>query len=367
MIYIDNAATSKRKPIGVILSAINEIFHSANAGRGGHKASIRTALKIEKVRRIIEENFFEGNVIFTKNCTEALNLAICGSKIYGQVVTSVYEHNSVLRTLKRKEKEGKIKLKIIYPENGDLLPQLKVALKEKTSMVVFSGMSNVTGEKIDISRLAEVVKKTSKAIFVADLAQSAGHIEFDYSNVDVITCSGHKGLHGLQGSGFMLAKKNLVFEPLIVGGTGTSGNNLELPKEIPEGLEAGTLNAIGIVSLGKGIEYTFKHRDRIRKKMTTYTERFSNGLKKIDGVIVYSAENGIVLCNVLNKTSEETADFLSVKYGICVRGGIHCAPLIHAKNGTEKSGAVRFSFGINNNFLHLLYALFAMKKIAQTK
>ena len=366
MIYIDNAATTKRKPIGVIFSAVNEILHPANAGRGGHKASIRTALKIEKVRSIIEEKFFEGNVIFTKNCTEALNLAICGTKLYGQVVTSVYEHNSVLRTLRRKEKEGKIKLKIIYPENGDLLPQLKLALKEKTSMAVFSGMSNVTGEKIDISRLAETVKKMSNAVFVADLAQSAGHLDFDYTNVDIITCSGHKGLHGLQGSGFMLAKKNLVFEPLVTGGTGTSGNNLDAPKEIPEGLEAGTLNAIGIVSLGKGIEYTFKHKNSIQKRLIRYTKKFSEGLKKIDNVIVYSAENGIVLCNVLNKTSEETADLLSVKYGICVRGGIHCAPLIHIKTGTEKSGAVRFSFGINNNFLHVLYALFAMKKIAQT-
>ena len=367
MIYIDNAATTRKKPISVIISAITEILLSANAGRGGHRAGVRTAIRVENTRDIIRKYFFDGNVIFTKNCTEALNLAINGLNLKEQVITSVYEHNSVLRTLKRLELQKKIKLKIIQPENGSLKGPLISALKLKTSMVVLSGMSNVTGEVLPIDDLASEIKKHSDAIVLVDVAQSAGHKKFTYENVDMIACSGHKGLHGLQGSGFLLVKRKISsLIPLITGGTGTSGNNIDIPKEVPEGLEAGTLNAIGIISLGMGVKYTFNKFSVINSRIERYTKFFYNSIKNEKDIKVYSAQNGIILCNVKGLSSETVADTLSKKYRICVRGGIHCAPLIHKFLGTETTGAVRFGFGINNNLIHTLYAAWALKKIAHS-
>ena len=277
MIYIDNAATTRKKPKRVIFSAIKEMLLPANAGRGGHRAGVRTAMKVEASRDAIRRNFFDGNVVFTKNCTEALNIAINGLDLKGQVVTSIYEHNSVLRTLKRLELQKKINLNIIRPENGSLKAPLEKALKIKTAMVVLSGMSNVTGEILPIEELARFVKRNSNAIVLIDMAQSAGHKKFTHEDIDMIACSGHKGLHGLQGSGFLLFKRNMSAPlPLITGGTGTSGNEIDIPKEVPEGLEAGTLNAIGAITLGKGIEYTFNKFDMINRRIERYTNIFYN-------------------------------------------------------------------------------------------
>ncbi len=366
MVYIDNAATSRRKPLSVAMTAAKEILFSANAGRAGHKAGIKTALKIEKTREIIKKTFFDGNVVFTKNCTEALNLGIVGTKPFGQAITTVYDHNSVLRTLKKLELEGKVKMKILYPdENGSFENALKQALKTKTSLVVVTGRSNVTGKETDFSKLAEITKRYSDALFILDAAQTAGHDDYDYKNVDMVASSGHKGLLGPQGTGFLVLRKTIKLYPLVVGGTGTSSNKLEIPVEIPEGMETGTLNAAGIIALGKGTEYAVKHRERINDKIFRLAKRFEEGIKTEKNIETYPCDGGIVLCNVKGKDSSVFADELSEKYGICVRGGLHCAPLMHKYLGTEGRGAVRFSFGNNNNFLDVARAIYAVKKIAR--
>ncbi len=368
MVYIDNSATSRKKPLSVALTAAKEILFSANAGRAGHKAGMKTAKKIEKTREILRKIFFDGNVVFTKNCTEALNLGINGIKPSGQVITTVYDHNSVLRTLKKLELDGKIKLKIISPdENGSFETALKNALKVKTSLVAVTGRSNVNGKKTNFSRLAEITKRYSDAIFLLDAAQTAGHDESDYENVDLIASSGHKGLLGPQGTGFLVIRKNIKLFPLIVGGTGTSSNKLEIPFEIPEGMEAGTLNAAGIIALGKGAAYASKRADIINKKTDRLAKIFLDGIKNERNVEIYPCDGGIVLCNVKGKDSSYLADELSEKYSICVRGGLHCAPLMHKFLGTDGRGAVRFSFGNNNNVFHVLKAIYAVRKIAREK
>lgn len=367
MIYIDNAATSRGKPLSVAVSQAKATVFSANAGRAGHRAGLKAALEIERVRETVRKNFFDGNVIFTKNCTEALNLGIIGCEPRGRVITTVFDHNSVLRTLKRMEIEGKIKLVIVAPDENGFVEPLKKSLTPDTSMVVATARSNVNGKATDVEKLAATVKRYSSAKFFMDAAQSAGHDDYDYENVDMLASSGHKGLLGPQGTGFLLCRNGIEPKPIITGGTGTSGNRLEIPLEIPEGLEAGTLNASGIIALGKGIDYAFANRERINAKINGLCRTFTEGLKKIENVEVYPCDGGIALCNVKGRDSESIADELSAEYGICVRGGIHCAPLMHGYLGTENRGAVRFSFGNNNTVAHVFAALVALKKIARKK
>ena len=367
MIYFDNAATSRKKPLKVLLSAFKENAFSANAGRGGHKAAVKTALKIERTRDIIREKFFDGNVVFTKNCTEAINLALNGLPLYGQAITTCYDHNSVLRTLKRLEERGKIKLTVLAPIGGSFEKPLRDALKrEKTSIVAITGASNVTGKRTNVALLAEIVKKESDAIFLLDAAQTAGHDEMDYKNVDVLCSSGHKGLSGLQGTGFLLFKKNLTIEPLITGGTGTSGHTINIPKEVPEGLEAGTVNASGIISLYYGIQIVFNRREEENERIKRLRKIFISRIKKENNIELYDSDGDIVLLNIKGKQSAETADELSQK-GVFVRGGLHCAPLMHRWLGTIERGAVRFSFGKNIGLFKTLFAARILKKIAQKR
>lgn len=367
MIYFDNSATSRFKPLCVYKSCFQEIRKSANAGRSSHKASIRTALKIEQTRATVCEKFFEGNVIFTKNCTEALNLAILGSKLSKQVITTIYEHNSVLRPLKNLEKKGLITLKIIAPDSVGLINPLTNALGNSTSMVAFSAMSNVTGYALPVAEMAKLIKKLSGALVLVDMAQAAGHIQLDYTNIDMIACSGHKSLHGLQGTGFLLAKENILFNPIIMGGTGTSSLSLDPPIIIPESLEAGTANTIGIAALGEGIKWTMSHFDRLHNKCDYLQQIIINGLEKISGIKIYGVNNGVILFNIDNIPSSEVGDILSDDFGICVRSGLHCAPLMHRYLGTNEKGAVRISIGYNNNYTDAERLVYAIKEIAKTK
>lgn len=365
MIYLDNAATSRKKPIPVLLSALKTAAFSANAGRGGHKAAIRTSLKIEKTREIIREKFFDGEVVFTKNCTEAINLVLTGLPLSGQIITTCFDHNSVLRTVKKLESAGKIRMKVISPREGGFLQPLEEALSAgDTSLVIMSGASNVTGKPLPIEELAALVKKKSKALFVLDAAQTAGHVSYDYKNVDILCASGHKGLLGLQGTGFALFRKNIVCKPLLTGGTGTSSYTIEIPKEVPEGLEAGTLNAVGIISLYYGVRHAFNHMERMERKYLRLRKQFLTILSEQKNIEIYDSDGSIVLCNVKGKSSEEIADELSAK-GVYVRGGLHCAPLMHRYLGTGTRGAIRFSFGENNNFLQVCLAAVIFKKVAQ--
>lgn len=366
MIYLDNAATTRRKPLSVLLSATREMLFSANAGRGGHKASLRVALEVEKTRDIIKDCFFDGNVIFTKNCTEALNLAIVGSEPKKQVITTVFDHNSVLRPLKRLENEGKISLKILTPDKDGFAGPLLEALKKETSLVVMTARSNVNGMRTDVEKMARIVKERSHALFLADLAQSAGYEKLVYDDMDMIAAPGHKGLHGLQGTGFLLVRPNLSLSPIITGGTGTSSLSLTIPLEVPEGMEAGTLNAVGVISLRQGIEHVFHGMERREKRVSFLVTTMKKRLEKEEKVITYPSEGNVVLCNVKGRESAEVCDELSARYGICARGGLHCAPLMHAFLGTGKTGAIRFSFGEGNDLIQTIYASEMLKKIARS-
>lgn len=365
MIYLDNAATTRYKPTCVKVAALKEMYRSANAGRGAHIAAISTAQRIEQCRSTICKHFFEGNVVFTKNCTEALNLGILGVEPADQVISTALEHNSVLRPLHRLSLAGKINLTLLSPNSKSSIEKaLITALKLPTSLVVFTAMSNVTGETLPLEKLCAIVKEHSDAYILVDMAQAAGHLNINYQNIDMIALSGHKSLHGLQGTGFLLCKKNVRLVPILSGGTGTSSLSISTPLDMPDGMEAGTLNSPGICALNSAIDWTFRNYDKINSKVTRLTAALKDGLSSISGLTVYSCQNGLLLCNFAHISCTEVSDYLSRQYGICVRSGLHCAPLMHKHLGTAPLGAVRFSVGYNNTLTDIEKTIDAMLELS---
>ncbi len=365
MIYLDNAATSRYKPFCVKKAALKEICFSANAGRGAHKAAIATAMKIEECRSVIRRYFFDGQVIFTKNCTEALNLGIFGTEPDNQIISTCYEHNSVLRPLQKLSNEKKCSLVLLSPNSNNSIEKALIsALNYPTSIFVISAMSNVTGEIINVEKLCSIVKQNSQAVTLVDVSQAAGHLKLNYKDIDMIAASGHKSLHGIQGSGFLLCKNNIRLSPIIVGGTGTSGLSLTPPTDIPDGMEAGTLNSPAICALKEGVEWTFLNFEKINRKIDRLTDALKDGLSGIDGLKIYGANNGIVLCNFNKLSCSDLSDTLSQTYGICIRSGLHCAPLYHKLLGTAPAGAARFSIGYNNSLTDIEKTVDAMMEIS---
>lgn len=364
MIYFDNAATSFYKPFSVKKAVLHELNHCANPGRSGHSASLRAAMVVAECREEIQKRFFPGNVIFTKNCTEALNLAIFGSAS-GSVVTTVFEHNSVLRPLKKLCDANHRELRIVSPEK-DILTPLVRAIKKDTKLVVITAMSNVTGCCFPIDEIAKEIKKRSDALILVDMAQAAGHIRLKLTDVDMCAFAGHKGLLGPQGTGFLLCREGIDLSPLLYGGTGSHSLLLTQPNALPDGLEAGTLNTPGIAGLREGIKYAYERFDALEKHRKKVFDALRNGMKQIRGVRVLAAENGILTMNFLSLDCSEGADRLN-RYGICVRSGLHCAPFAHKYLGTLPYGAIRFSVGANNTVSDAEAALEAVEKIAHER
>ena len=348
MVYFDNAATTRFKPISVTTAVVKHVVKSANPGRSSHDESINAFLAIDDCREEIARRFFAGRTIFTKNCTEALNLAINGSGLKNRVVTTVMEHNSVLRPLYKLSKLGMIELVIVQPKDGDIIAPVLNAVNKNTSAVIVSAMSNVTGHIIDIDELSNKIKSQSDALFICDMAQAAGHVQYKFDCVDMAAFAGHKSLHGIQGTGFLLVKDHIRLEPLIMGGTGSSTTSLESPKSIPDGMEAGTLNTPGIVALCRGIKWTYRYFDRLNRRIEKVFLHMKEVFERIDNLLLIAAENGIITANIMGMDSSDFAAKLNDN-GIAVRSGLHCAPLAHKYLMTEKSGAVRFSIGYNND------------------
>ena len=363
-IYLDNSATTRYKPKKVVRAVEKELTRSANAGRGGHRESIRTLMKIEECRERVRDITGLSEVVFTKSCTEALNLAIFGLYKGGEIITSVYEHNSVLRPIERLKSKG-ASVTYLLGKNGVIEPDLlKKHITKKTALIVLQEMSNVTGNIQPIESLGSLAMEYGIP-FIVDGAQSLGHVKTNYKGVSCLTASAHKGLYAMQGTGFLAFKKGLDLEPIILGGTGTDGALLTQPKTVPEGYEAGTLGAPGIAGLKEGINFTYSHFEQIAKKTFYLSKTLLDELKKIREVRLYSTfPSGVISFNVGQKSSTEVADFLDANYGICTRPGIHCAPLYHRHLGTLNQGAVRVSLGYDNTEKDLEILLKGVKEFA---
>ena len=370
MIYLDNAATSFYKPEIVkktVLHSINKL--TANPGRSGHKLSQKVAIKIFETREKVKEFFsaFDYDVIFTKNCSEALNIALRGCLNSGDhVIATCYEHNSVLRTLEYLKSKG-VEVDIVATDMEKLPSEIVKKIKTNTRMVVTNMVSNVTGEICDVEAIGEICKERN-ILYLVDGAQSSGHMEIDLQkmNIDLFAFAGHKGLLSLTGVGGLLVKNLEILKPIMFGGTGTESENLIQPHNSVEGFEAGTISTISILSLCAGIEFLQKNFEIILKKEQKLSKYLYFQLKKLDFLKIYSKEDSqnVFSFNVKNVDSSHVANALSDKYGICVRSGLHCAPLVHKKLQTLDIGAVRVSVDFNNTFEEIDKLIFALKEIA---
>lgn len=362
MIYFDNAATGGFKVNAAISAATGVIkFLSANPGRSGHRLSVTGAKIVSDCRNVLSVAFDcdPSRVIFTKNCTEALNTAILGGIKGGRVLTTFLEHNSVLRPLFHLQKQGKINLEILSPDG------LIAALKDSAgvSAVVITAASNVTGEILPVEKIGALAREKN-ALFIVDGAQGGGHIPLKVKayGISCLALAGHKGLGGIMGSGVLLLNDGVEISPLMFGGTGTDTFLTDMPSLYPERLESGTLNLPAIASLLEGVRHTANNLSHIAKTLTTYTERLIAGLKKIPDVTVYSAPNpvGIVSFDLKNYSSEEVADILNTRFDVAVRGGFHCAPKTHEFLKTENAGLIRVSLAVQNSSYEIDYLVKAI-------
>ncbi len=374
MIYFDNSATGYKKPDQVIESTLNALkYLSVNAGRSSHKLSLKGEEFIYKTRKEVANFFgskFTQRVIFTKNCTEALNIAILGTLKSGDhVVTTVYEHNSVLRPLYYLQSKGIITLTIVKPERGNMILESDIlkALNSKTRMVCLTSASNVTGEISDYEAIGALLSKKD-ILFLVDGAQGAGHIYIDTHkhNIDILCVAGHKGLDSVQGVGCLIFNKKVDINPIIFGGSG-SETFAKIPSGYPELLECGTHNLPSIISLYEGILYTKEIIEKKQKHLIKLTGYTIDKLSKIPGVKIYSHQNpiGIVSFSYYDYFSQEIAGILSDKYDIAVRGGFHCAPLTHEFLNTKECGLIRLSFSQFNTLFEIDQFIYALSNIRE--
>ena len=374
IIYFDNSATSFPKPEEVYKASEKAMrIYGANPGRGGHRMAVEASKEIFKVREKVANLFNIKDplrIAFTQNSTYALNFAIksCINK-KGHVITTALEHNSSLRPLFSKRDSGEIELELIYPEkNGEIsIEKIIESIKEDTIAVVVNHISNVTGTIVDIGKIGKITREKG-VMLIVDVSQSAGYLDIDVERdgIDILCFTGHKSLYGLQGSGGIYIREGIDFIPIIEGGTGSFSKLERQPLVMPEGLEAGTLNTLAIVSLGVGIEFIQKVGiENIREHEDRLKQRFLIELKKIPEIEVYGSDNRgpVVTLNIKGIDSGDLAAYLDEEYGILVRGGLHCAPKIHETIGNGENGGVRFSFGFFNTDEEVDYAIKALKEI----
>ena len=356
MIYLDNAATSWPKPSEVLEEMQSVLINYAgNPGRGGHEAALQAARLIYQVRVDLTEFFggeFPTQVIFTSNATHALNQALFGLLRPGDhVITSALEHNAVTRPLWALAQQG-VQVTEISADNelGFALQDFEEAFKENTKLVVTLHASNVTGFVLPIEQIGSIAKAHGVP-YLLDAAQTAGVFPIDLSKlpIDMIAFPGHKGLLGPQGTGGLILAEDISLRPLIYGGTGSLSELDQQPDFLPDALESGTLNGVGIAGLGAGVRYIReKGIDRIRKREQALCQLLIDGLMSIKGVQLYGGIKAeekapIVSFNIGNHDSKYVGFELSKRAEVIARAGLHCAPHAHQTLGTIVQGVIRFS------------------------
>ena len=353
MIYLDNAATTFIKP-SCVLRDLNFCLkkYCGNPGRSSHRLSIMASEAIystrEKVADLLHVNTPE-NVVFTYNATYALNIAIKSfvtEKCH--IITSDFEHNSVIRPLESLKKRLGVEYSTI-DSTVDCATALKHATRDDTRGIICSIASNVIGETLSLQVLSDYARDNSLFLII-DASQAIGHYDINLSETpcDALCAPGHKSLFGIQGSGFVWFKDNQRKDTLIEGGSGSESANIYMPGLLPEGYEAGTLATPAIVSLGSGIDYISKVGiGEINHRLNSLTNALYDRLSNLNNITVYKVGNGLVSFNISSMSSSLVASMLD-KDGICVRGGLHCAPSVHSRLGTMNQGAVRASFSYMN-------------------
>lgn len=377
MIYLDSSATSFLKPPQVAEAVFRSFNTIGNAGRGAHAPTLNASRLIYDTREKLAALFGTpdpSRIAFTCNATEALNIAIHGAIHPGEhVITTACEHNSVLRPLYLKEKEG-TELTIIPADKKGRIRYdlLESSVKSNTSAIVLTHASNLSGNVTDLAFVSNFAKKHG-LLLIVDASQTAGSLPINVvkMGIDILCFTGHKGLFGPQGTGGLYVREGLTLSPLKSGGSGVHSFDRQHPTDMPTALEAGTLNGHGIAGLNAGLDYILSTGVKnIHAKEISLARRFVNGISDISDLKLYGdidapLRTPIISLNIGNISSASVSDILWEDYEICVRAGAHCAPLMHKTFGTEKQGAVRFSFSCFNTETEIDTAIRAMHEIAE--
>ena len=371
MIYFDNSASSFVKPKSVqktVLNALN--LYTANPGRSGHKQALKTAIEVENVRNIVAHHVgtTADNIVFTLNCTDALNLAILGSfPPGGHVICTENEHNSVVRPLEHlKQCDSSFSYSVATQtqKNGITWQDIEKHLTDKTYMVICNHISNVNGDVANIVDIGKHLKELN-ITFLVDAAQSGGHFRYDMQEmgISMLALAPHKGFYAPQGVGCLCLDGKTKLQPIRFGGTGTNSLEFIQPETSPERYESGTINTPAILGFGEGVKFVEENFKYIQEKLEDLTTYLHYELSKLPIDIYTKTENtsGVLAFNIPNVDSTEVATYLDEKWNICVRSGYHCAPLKHQALGTLDQGAVRVSLSFFNTYQEVEKFIFAIK------
>lgn len=378
-IYLDNAATSFPKPPQVIEAVERTLRqNAANPGRGGHQLSLQAGRLVMECREAVARFFGiddSSRIAFTANATEAINLGLFGVLRPGdRVVTTSMEHNAVVRPLKALNDQGVEVVRVKADSRGFVDPAaIRQACLSETRLLMMTHCSNVTGTLQAIEELGPWCRQRG-ILFMVDAAQSAGvfPIHVEEMAIDLLAVPGHKSLLGPPGTGFLYVQRGLELRPLLYGGTGNFSQSASQPTEMPERLESGTLNTIGLAGLQAGLEFIEAvGLDRVRAHEQELVGQLIDGLSGLDGVSLYgplaSARHGGALSfNAKNMDPSMLGFRLDHEYGICCRVGLHCAPEAHGSIGTLPGGTVRLSPGYFNTTDDIEKTLRAVREIIAT-
>ena len=356
MVYFDNAATTFPKPTAVYKGCETAMYkYGANPGRSGHNLSMETAEMVFSAREAVAE-FFNcenvENVVFTSNCTMSVNMVLKGLLKKGDhVVISNLEHNAVARPVHAMKTDGVIDYTVFKVEEGaneKTLLNLKNALRKNTKLVFCTHASNVFGIKLPIKEIGALCKKNG-IMFAVDAAQSAGIVQIDMKkdNIDFLCIAPHKGLYALTGTGILIAERAEHLKSVVQGGTGSGSIELIQPEIMPDKLESGTLNVVGIASILYGLNtvkkvgiknisaHEFSIVQSIYRRIAT-----NSRIQLYTFFPVEKHHTPVLSFNIKGLESVVTVNLLN-EQGFALRGGLHCAPLAHLSRGTEKKGTVR--------------------------
>lgn len=376
MINFDNAATTFPKPLEVRTAVAEAVRkYGGNAGRGGHELAMKTSEAVFSAREETADFFGAEpeNVVFTLNCTLALNMAIQGVMSGGgHLIISCLEHNASARPAAELARKKKISLSIaeVYDDDEKTVESFRSLICRDTKAIVCTIASNVTGQILPYREIAKLCAEHG-ICFIADGAQACGIMDIKLSDgINILCTAGHKGLYGVTGTGMLISDGKFQINPIIQGGTGSASSSLKQPDFLPDSLESGTLNIIGAISVRAGIRFVkkigiekiFLHEDKICRK-------FISELLNDDRIIIYRSPNcryvPIVSFNIKDVHPEKTAEFLS-QQGFGLRAGFHCAALAHAHLGTE-NGTVRFAPSVFSRESDAIRLANSIKNIAKTE
>lgn len=378
MIYLDNAATTLHKPPQVEQAMLDALRTAGNPGRGAHEPTLHASRLVYAARCAISRLLNAPDpscVAFAANATQALNTALGGLFAPGDhIITTVCEHNSVLRALYRLRDQEGVQLSFAgVDEKGRLqYDGWQKLIQPNTKAVVVTGASNVTGNGTDLARVSEFAHRNG-LLLIVDAAQTAGAQPVDVQalDIDVLCFTGHKALLGPQGTGGLYVRPGLSVRPLVVGGSGVHSFDERHPAQMPTALEAGTLNVPGLAGLCSGVEWILAQGvETLCAQESALAALFYERIRDLPNVTLYgdpemAPRAPIVALNIGNEDSARIADILWEDYGICVRAGAHCAPLMHKALGTVPQGVVRFSFSHFNTEAEVLLAAGAVRELAQ--